>query len=128
MVAHGSQLRLQTTKLHTTAVRRREARHTAALQQASAHSLPSMPGSLAPGVSAEEFLAGCNFTTAEMPGERVKWHSGRSACRILGKLDRLVFVGDSLTRQVQSAHVPRLKLFCPVLCPRVICQAGHLHS
>ncbi len=106
LATHGSQLRLQTTKYHAAAVRRRKARHTAALQQASAHSLPGMPGSRTPGVSAEDFLAACNFTTAEVPGNRTKWFMGRSACRILGKLDRLVFVGDSLTRQVQSAHAP----------------------
>lgn len=101
LLAHCSQLKLQSVRR---AARREQARR--AVQQ-SASNIPNIAsGALltaAPDVSAEDFLGACNFTTAELPGEPVKWHTASSACNILGKLDRLVLVGDSLTRQVWPA-------------------------
>ena len=51
-------------------------------------------------VGADEFLAACGFTTADLPGEGVPWHTASSACAVLGRLERLMLVGDSVTRQV----------------------------
>ena len=66
-------------------------------------------------VDAEEFLAACGFSTADLPGEGVPWHTASSACAVLGRLEQLVLVGDSVTRQVGSAC-------CGVRHPCLACQ------
>ena len=103
LLAQGSQLKLQSARR---AARREQARR--AVQQSASAVASIASGALrtaAPDVSAEAFLGACNFTLAELPGEPVKWHTASSACNILCKLDQLVFVGDSLTRQVRSALI-----------------------
>lgn len=102
LLAHGSRLQLLAARRGGQRGGRRGAKHTAAqlvseIQNAELSAFTST----APDLSAEDFLASCNFSTADLPGELVKWHNAASACSILGKLDWLVLVGDSLTRQVQ---------------------------
>ena len=63
-------------------------------------------------VGMEDFLAACGFSGADLPGVRAAWHTASSACAVLGRLERLVLVGDSVTRQVRPLHpaVPRPSL------------------
>ena len=65
----------------------------------------------------EELLAACGFSAADLPGERVAWHTTSSACAVLGRLERLVLVGDSVTRQVGPAC-------CGVRHPCLVRQRG----
>ncbi len=105
LVVHGSQLRVLSVRHGG----RRGAKHTADQNVAEVpsitHTNHTFSKGASPDVAAEDFLASCGFSTADLPGEPVRWHTAASACNILGKFDRLVFVGDSLTRQVQPVSV-----------------------
>ena len=105
MVAEGSQLRLLSLRHGGN----RRAKHTAEQHDFEVpnvtHTNHTFFGGASAIVGAEKYLANCGFSTADLPGTPVRWHSAASACTILGKLDRLVFVGDSLTRQVQHLSV-----------------------
>jgi len=57
----------------------------------------------APELAMEDLLGSCGFTLADLPETGAMWHTASSACSVLGKLDRLVFVGDSVTRQVRTS-------------------------
>ncbi len=67
---------------------------------------PCTAGAAAPDVGMAEFLGSCGYTQADLPGKHAAWHTASSACSILGKLERLIFVGDSMTRQVQPPAPP----------------------
>ena len=113
LLAHGFPLRLLSVRHGSQHGEHRGAKHTAAQMLSEAPStVPSlMHGAHADAVTdtgAEAFLASCGFSTADLPGPPVKWYTAASACRVLDKLDRLVFAGDSLTRQVHFACSKRL--------------------
>ncbi len=77
----------------------------------------------APELAMEDLLGSCGFTLADLPETGARWHTASSACSVLGKLDRLVFVGDSVTRQVR----PRLPLARPARrsCAQPAVQAAN---
>ena len=84
---------------------RRLMRRELPLRRSAAHVLSSASPSSAATASnqLEEYLATCGFHAADMPGNHPKRHTPSSACSILGKLNGLVLVGDSLTRQVLTS-------------------------
>ena len=87
------------------------------------------PHGAAADVGADEFLAACGFSTADLPGEGVPWHTASSACAVLGRLDRLVLVGDSLTRQARPAprtcpEAPHHGMLCSWRALLSLCMRG----
>jgi len=72
-------------------------RHELRLTEARTRSVSAT----APDLGVVDFLGSCGFTGADLPETSARWHTASSACSVLGKLDRLVFVGDSVTRQVR---------------------------
>lgn len=77
-------------------------------------------------VGVEEFLAACGFSAADLPGQHMGWHTASSACAVLGRLERLVLVGDSVTRQVGACLLRRA---APLLgLPARCALAGPVHA
>lgn len=63
-------------------------------------------------VSADNFFRACGFSVADYQrlGNAPEWHTAASACSILARYDKLLVMGDSLTRQVPNSAVYRLEL------------------
>ena len=85
----------------------------ASRRAAGAHSLAetSLPRARSLGgpaftedVDTRDFLGACAYRVEDLEheGHAPDWHVASSACSVLSKYDRLLVMGDSLTRQARS--------------------------